>query len=182
MQKICITRRKLIKTLLALGAGSVFFSTLPAAVAADDSKIWALFGDSLPPPETFAALSTFITLHDDLDADSMQRMYKVFMDEPWAPEHIKSLHKKISRALGDGNKTLPRPEDKSWKFNKGESWFMDHLLTTWYLGIYYHQERPTQRILYETALEFRATKGSVATPYVENVGYGAWTKAPEGVE
>lgn len=109
-------------------------------------------------------------------------MYKVFMDEPWAPEHINGLHKKIARALGEGSKKRASLKDPSLKFTDGEVWFAEHLLTTWYLGIYYHQERPTQRILYETALEFSATKGVMPIPYLENVGYGAWTQAPKGVK
>ncbi len=166
-----------MKTLLALGAGSVFFSTL-SPFARDGGKVWAFLGDSTPSLETFAALSSLITLHDDLDADSIARMYKVFMDEPWAPEHIEGLHKKIIGALSD-EKKRPSLKDPVWKFTDGESWFAGHLLTTWYLGIYYHEERPTQRILYENALQFRAIKGVMPIPYLENVGYGAWTSPPE---
>lgn len=176
MRSIRITRRRLVKTLLALGAGSVFSSYLPFAPAG--GKVWAQLGAEKPTLELFHELSRLVTLKDDLDADTVKKMYKVFMDEPWGPEHITAVSSRIKAALAAGGQRRML-KDPSWKFTEGEKWFAEHLLTTWYLGIYYHEERPTQRITYEHALMFRALEGKLPIPYLEPTGFGKWAEAPE---
>jgi hypothetical protein len=171
MQKTAITRRKLVKTLLALGAGGVSLSPL-----AGGRKVWAFLGGEPPSLETFSAVSTFVTLHDDLDPGAVARMYKVFMDEPWGPEHIAGIYKKVTQALKD-KKRAPL-KDKSWQFTEGEAWFAGHLLTTWYLGIYYHERTTPKRILYADSLLMRATSDVLPVPYLEPVGFGAWAQPP----
>ena len=179
MRNIAVTRRTLVKTLLALGAGSVFSSYL--AGFPGGGKVLAAEGDGKPSLETFKALSTLVTLHDDLDPDTVERMYKVFMDEPWGPEHTVRLHDKITTALAAGvaRKKRPPMKNPAWKLDDGEKWFADHLLTTWYLGIYYHAERPTQRIAYENALMFAPLRGLMPIPYLEPVGFGNWAEPPK---
>lgn len=177
MRKTAITRRKLVKTLLALGAGGVSLSQI--APFAGGKKVWAFLGGTPPSLETFSAVSTFVTLHDDLSPEAVARLHKVFMDEPWGPEHISGIYKKTAQALRD--KKRPLLKDPAWEFTQGESWFAGHLLTTWYLGIYYHEERPTQRLLYEDALMFSATRDVLPVPYLEPVGFGAWAEPPPGM-
>lgn len=170
-----VTRRKVVKTLLALGAGGVLPSYF-SAFTSDGGKVRASLLDLGPSPDAFRDLSAFVTLRDDLPPRALADMYKVFMDEPWGPEHMTGLLGKIKKGL----KNRPSLKDKSWDFSEGESWFAGHLLTTWYLGVYYHQERPTQRILYEDALMFKPLAGLIPVPFIEPIGYGAWAEKPAG--
>ena len=62
---------------------------------------------------------------------------------------------------------------------KGQAWFTSHLLSTWYLGIYYHEQRPTRRVAYETALMFDAIRGRLPIPFVEATGFGVWSEPPD---
>jgi len=181
IRNTAISRRKLLETFLTLGAGGVFLS-LPQLLTTD-GIIHANASDQLSSFDIFRDVSHFVTLRETLDADAMQKMYDVFMEEPWAKEHAAGIHKKITSALTVNldQKRLALKDD-SWKFTDGEKWFAEHLLTTWYLGIYYHQEKPEQRILYEESLMFEAIDGLLPIPFLENVGYGAWTQPPEGAE
>jgi hypothetical protein len=178
--KIAVTRRKLLKTLLALGVGSVFSSCL-TGFAGSLEKIPVKSGDGKPSLETFTALSSLVTLHDDLDPETVKKMHAVFMDEPWGPDHIVRLHRKIVEGLAKriDRKKHPLGQDGAWKLDEGEKWFAGHLLTTWYLGIYYHGERPTQRITFENALMFKAVEGLLPVPYLQPVGFGKWAEPPE---
>lgn len=164
MRKLIVSRRRLIKTLLALGAGSVFLSCPGAGSIAVAQTAGA------PSPETFASLCALVTTHDNLDSGTMSAMYKVFMAEPWGPEHMAGLYAKLTAALKGG---------KPATLTQGEAWFARHLLSTWYLGIYYHEERPVQRITYEHALMFRVLQGKLPVPYLEATGFGKWAEAPE---
>lgn len=177
-----ITRRQIIKTLLALGAGSVLSSYL-SAFADDKSLIRTALADAPTPLDKFRTVSTFITLRDDLDAAAVQAMHAVFMAEPWGPEHIDGLYNKMTASLkNSSNNKPPLVTDPALALTEGESWFAEHLLTTWYLGIYYHAEKSTKRILYETALMFKPLAGIIPIPFIEHTGFGAWAHPPEGIE
>jgi hypothetical protein len=167
-----------VKTLLALGAGGVSLSWWKA-FAADDGRILAATAGLADKAslEVFRVLSNVITLQDDLDPDATKRMYEVFSAEPWGPEHMLRVYNKIRAALGD--KMRPAMKDKSWQFDEGEKWFAGHVLTTWYLGIYYHNERPTQRVTYEHALMFRSLRGIIPIPLFENTPFGEWANPPK---
>jgi hypothetical protein len=181
VRNTAISRRKLLKTILTLGAGGVFLS-LPQFLTTG-GVIHAAASDKLSSLEIFTEISRFVTLRETLDPDALQKMYHVFKDEPWSKEHATGIHQKITAALAQGfDKKRPALKNNSWKFTDGEKWFAEHLLTTWYVGIYYHQERPTQRVLYEEALMFEAFDGVLPIPYLENVGFGAWAEPPEGIE
>jgi hypothetical protein len=178
MRRTGFTRREIVKTLLALGAGSVFASYLQA-FAADGTPVRVAAAENPSAFEIFAAVSAFVTLRDDLDAETMRRMHTVFLDEPWGREHLEGIFQKVSSAISD--KERKASSDKSWGFTEGESWFTGHLLTTWYLGIYYHEQRPTRRVAYEHALVFSAVKGLLPVPLLEATGFGNWTAPPEEI-
>jgi hypothetical protein len=69
--------------------------------------------------------------------------------------------------------------DPAWQLDDGEKWFINHLLTTWYLGIYYHEQRPMQLISREKALIFDAARGAIPIPLFEATGFGAWVDPPD---
>jgi len=181
MEKITLTRRQIIKSLIALGAGSSFlfyWETLPAD---NGGSITVFGGDGKPTLEVFAFLSSVVTLREDLDPGIMKQMYDVFLDEPWGPNHILRCHRKITAALSRHGKSSKRPPLKapSWQFDDGEKWFLGHLLTTWYTGVYYHEQRPPQVISYEKALMFDAARAIIPVPFIEATGFGNWADAPE---
>lgn len=159
-----MTRRELVKTLLALGAGGVFLS-YARAFAADDTLL-AVAGGEPGGRELFAAVSALVTLRDNLDPGTVTSMYEIFKDEPWATEHMKGLYAKVRGAASAAPLT------------DGERWFAGHLLTTWYLGIYYHEQRPVRRVTYRHALMFDAASGLMPVPYLEANGFGSWTEKP----
>lgn len=171
------SRRQIIKTLLALGAGSVSLSCFQALADRPGAIVLPDTDAKTATVEVFEALSRLVTLRDRLDPETVQKMYKIFMDEPWAPDHIVRVYNKTRAALGKRERASLK--DKSWKFDEGESWFVGHLLTTWYLGVYYHEQRPTQRIAYETALMFDPTRGIMPVPFRQALGYDGWAEAPE---
>lgn len=118
--------------------------------------------------DKFVALSTLVTLQDRLDDATARRMYDVFMKEPWGTEHMAGLCDKLASVL----------MGKKQELTGGEKWFSGHLLTTWYLGVYYHESSPPLRLAYETALMFRAGDGVIPVPLVESVAFGDWAKKP----
>ena len=179
MHGTVFTRRQVVQTLLALGIGGVCISG-PVRAAEKPAFRWD-FSRHDPTPENFADLSSFLTLADDLEPDAMAAIYKAMMDEPWGSSHITRLHKKISDALEGGLDREKRPpaKDAAFKLDDGEKWFAGHLLMAWYTGMYFNAERPTQRLAYETALMFRAVRGSLPVPMIEPTGYAAWTELPE---
>lgn len=107
-------------------------------------------------------------MQDNLDGDTARRLYDVFMKEPWGVEHMTGLYAKLQSALAG----------KKQELTEGEKWFSGHLLTTWYLGVYYHESSPPLRLAYDTALMFRAGDGVIPVPLVESVSYGDWAKKP----
>ena len=168
-----ISRRKLIQTMLWLGVGGAALRYWPKS-GASIKVPQLIIKDALKPSlEVFAALCSMVTLHDKLDPTALAHMYALFMDEPWAPEHISHTYLKLAAKL---NNAPAEP------FDEGEAWFISHLLTTWYLGIYYHEQRPTQRVLYEKALMFEAVKDIVPVPLVDATGFAGWTKAQDTYE
>lgn len=169
-----------MKTLLALSAGGVSLAYWNSFSGDAGLVRLALGAEEKATLEVFSALSSMITLRDNLDAETTRRMYKVFMDEPWAPDHILRLHKKLGAAIAAGaDRKKLSLKDEKWQLDDGEKWFAGHLLTTWYLGIYYHEKRPTQRITFEYALMFDSVRGLVPIPFFENTPFGEWGDPPK---
>lgn len=147
--------------------------------AAAQEKILSLAFGSGATTDEFATLCKIVTLRDDLPQESLDAMYAVFKDEPWMTEHVTGLNNKIKRKLGGSKGKRPSMKDPAWQFSEGEKWFASHLLTTWYLGIYYHEERPTQRVLFEGALMFDALRGALPVTYLGATGFGNWAEPPK---
>lgn len=178
-----ITRRNLLVALFAGAVGGIashfwlpgkddrlsFNVDLPDAPDLDN-----------PTFDLFVALSKLVTLRSSLDVLTAERMYPLFMDEPWGPHHISSSYIQILDIIGiPPYAKLPNAGVIRSKLGKGQAWFTSHLLTTWYLGIYYHEQRPTRRVAYETALMFEAVRGGTSVPLVEATGFGGWTVPPD---
>jgi hypothetical protein len=183
MEKIVLTRRQVVKTLLAIGAGSSYVAYVHFFTG-NTVSVSGIKKAEKVTPEIFSNLCSLVTLRDKHDPGMTAHMYKVFMDEPWGPDHILRIYNKISAALPAyaGKKKRPPLADPQWKLNAGEKWFVGHLLTTWYLGIYYHEQRATQLISSEKALMFDMTRGVIPVPFYEATGFGAWADPPDNKE
>jgi hypothetical protein len=143
---------------------------------------WSLppAGDpNAPTFEVFMALLRIVLLREQLDEEVSRRMYRLFLDEPWGRKHIHTAYAALRAAIIERNqsadRTAPAPSDV---LGPDEKWFVSHLITTWYLGVYYHERRPTQRVTYDRALMFDAIRGTIPIPFLESTGYGAWADLP----
>ncbi len=175
---IKISRRDIVKGLLAVGLSSLVSPYIK--VFANDDTIIKISNQNKVTLKNlnvkiFEDLSKMVTLQKHLDADTVADMYKVFISEPWGKEHIISLYNKLVQNFSN-------PNSQKIKLNDGEKWFTNHLLTTWYLGVYYHQERPTKRITYEFALQHQLINDIIPIPFIEAGGFNSWEEEPRSLK
>ena len=181
IMKIRLTRRQAATILITICGG--------AAVGwGETSRAEKLALElSLPPPdnpdapsfEVFEALSRIVLLRDRLNEQAVRQMYELFMDEPWGPKHIHTSYEELRTALIERNRKVDAKNPSPLRaLGPAKKWFVSHLVSTWYLGVYYHQERPTRRVLYEHAIMFDSIRGVIPIPFFENTGFGAWAEPP----
>jgi hypothetical protein len=154
-----------------------------SALAAETAHVLAqplpaLTDRARPSFDVFLALSRLVTCRARLDPAAARKMYPVFMEEPWGPKHIATAYEGLRKALARAPGPCSAPElIGAGALGKGERWFCAHLLTTWYLGIYYH-ERKTVRLLYDDALMWESVRGLTTIPGLTGGPPGYWTKPP----
>jgi hypothetical protein len=178
---ISLTRREMAQCLMAV-TGSALLADW--ASAQDDNTrlqitLPAAGGSEASSFEIFLALSRIVLIQADLDRAVARQMYDLFIAEPYGGKHIATAYAALRAsflALGQhgGADTVAQA-----KLPYGETWFISHLVTTWYVGVYYHPERPTHWITLGGAMMYRAARGLVPKPYEESVGFGNWARPPE---
>lgn len=182
MNCINFSRRALIAALL--GSSTAALTTrywMSAAAAESPLNLDLPEAGSADKPSfaVFLALSQIVTLRTQLDEVSARRMYPLFMEEPWGPHHIHSTYTQLLSQLKRSNaESKPIHPAMSGSLSKGQSWFASHLLTTWYLGIYYHERMPPVRVAYAEALMFAAVHPELPIRFTENTGFGKWGETP----
>lgn len=149
----CLPRRTLLK-------GSLL---LPLAVMFQQGRA-ASFKTVYPD---FLALSRKLTRRALPDNAETRQLYQGFLDEPWFAEHV---HSTLAVLQKHGT---PPP-------GTAQAWFARHVLTTWYLGVYYHERTPPKRWLKASALRHQAISGLVPLRFREYTGYAAWSQRPPG--
>jgi hypothetical protein len=133
-----------------------------------------------PTYEVFLALSKIVLARPQLDDALARRLYQVFMEEPWGTKHVGHAYAVFRNALLKADQAAgERAPVELSALDAGERWFVAHLVTTWYLGIYYHEQRPTRRITLAGALMYDAVRGVVPIPYHDSIGFGGWTEPPK---
>jgi hypothetical protein len=175
-----VTRRTLIAALLGGGAttlaarywaaavvGSLLSLKLPQAGAADS-----------PSFEVFLALSCLVTVRPKLDEAVARRMYPLFLEEPWGAHHIHSTYSQLLLILEQHADQPGAKPISSGALGKGQAWFAGHLLTTWYLGVYYHERIPPMRVAHAEALMFDVVHPELPRRFVEGTGFGGWADPP----
>ncbi|MEX2128375.1 MAG: sugar dehydrogenase complex small subunit [Xanthobacteraceae bacterium] len=178
--KVRISRRRLALGLLAVAGGSAagvwsFYGRDRSAVELDLPGGGNPFA---PSYEVFLALSQIVLMREKLDEEIARRLFAVFSNEPWGLKHIGHAYAVLRDELAHTGTAERAAPISLARLGDGERWFVGHLVTTWYLGVYYHEERPTQRITYAGALMFDAVEGLLPVTYFESVGYGSWVEPP----
>lgn len=130
--------------------------------------------------EQFIALSSIVTGVENLDRDTAQKILDHIRAEPWGKEHLSQIAGKIFPSLTDAHSATSRqallnPE----KFTDGERWFIGHLLTTWFTGVFYHQTG-NHVVTYRHALMHTAIQDVRPVPGHCNGVFGFWNKPPVG--
>lgn len=181
---LSISRRSLAAGLLGLASGTA----LPHWAAAQDDD--AQLQIELPPAgmarsassEVFFALSQIVLMEADLDRGLAQRLHELFSAEPWGPQHVASCYSALratflARGRRGGQQAIARAT-----LSSGESWFISHLVTTWFVGIYYHAERPVSWLTLHDAMMYRPVRDLLPVRYVESVGFGNWAAPPKNAK
>jgi len=131
--------------------------------------------------EAFMKLSVFLTGIEKLDNEMAQKIFGYLFAEPWGKEHFDQVCEKLSPIFVVESTIVPR-----WqllypnRFTEGERWFIRHLLTTWFSGVYYYEAR-SQFIAYRRALMNVALLDIMPTPGYSDGPFGVWSMPPAGV-
>lgn len=131
-----------------------------------------------PDFDVFLALCRIVLMREHIDLAIARQLYEMFLNEPWGSKHIATAYSMlreifIAQKGAGGSATVARAA-----LPQGESWFISHLVTTWYVGVYYHPERPTKWITLQHALMFDAARNIVPARFRESVGFGGWAEPP----
>jgi len=167
--------------LALLGGATGLLSYRVWSVFEDDSSVFVVTDPSNTDPsgrlfEAFKALSQIVTFRSDLHEPTLKAIYSVFRDEPWMTEHTLTSYAQLKPFLSEDIAPTSNPK---LALGDGQKWFTDHLLTTWFLGIYYHDRTQPIRVAYEHALLFDAIKDTRPIPLISATGPRGWTNKPE---
>ena len=177
---ISISRREIAICLLAAAASGA----LPHWASAQDDNtrlqitLPAASSSSAASFEVFVALSQIVLIETDLDRAVARQLYDLFMAEPYGPKHIATCYAALSESFTNHGQHGGQETFAQTKLAYGETWFISHLATTWYVGVYYHPERATKWITLSGAMMYRPVRGLVPRPYEDNVGFGNWANPP----
>jgi hypothetical protein len=181
---ITLTRRDITTGLLAIAGAS--FAPFLAGAQSDQTRLQLtlpqLANRSAPTFETFMALSSILLMRSDLDLQAARRYFELFMAEPWGPKHIGTAYALLRNAVLARAQRGGREAVEQAALPAGERWFISHVVTTWYIGVYYHPERPTEWITLHGAVMYDAAGAIVPKPYEESVGYGNWARIPKAAD
>lgn len=165
------SRRKLLAALAAL----VLVPAVPHLALAAPKEAPAVADDL----DTFIRLCVIVTGVERLDRETAARILELIRAEPWGKEHLAQIGAKLlpsGKPLPPTREKLLNPE----RFNEGERWFIGHLLTTWFTGIYYHQQG-NHVVTYRNALMHVALEDVRPVPGHCNGTFGFWSAPPAGV-
>lgn len=181
MQQFDVNRRTLLAALLNGAATAVAAHYWTGLASADSTPVLSISSDGIEEVsfDMFYALSQLVTLRTHLDESVARRMYPLFLEELWGAHHIQSTYSELWATLRQTNSTPGHAHPAaSGQLGKGQAWFASHVLTTWYLGVYYHERTAPIRVMHSDALMFDAAGTTLPRPYVEAGGFGFWGELP----
>ncbi|MFT6490712.1 MAG: hypothetical protein ACJAXQ_001495 [Parvibaculaceae bacterium] len=181
MGKLKISRRAAALGLLTGATGLLSYRAWH--VFENDSSVFIITDPDKAEPEgrlfnTFKALSQIVTFRSDLHEPTLETIYRVFHDEPWMAEHTLTSYEQLKPFI---NQEIAPTSNPKLALGEGQKWFTEHLLTTWYLGIYYHDRTQPIRVAYEHALMFDAIKETQPIPLIDATGPRGWSSKPEAL-
>lgn len=154
-------------------AGLLAYQSLPRlAFATPETSI--SIADNL---DLFIELSSAVTGVQNLDRDTAQKILDLIRVEPWGKEHLSQIGEKIFPSGNDSHSPQERLNPAS--FTEGERWFIGHLLTTWFTGVFYHQIG-NHVVTYRHALMHAAIQDVRPIPGHCDDSFGFWSKPPVG--
>jgi hypothetical protein len=176
---VVLSRRELALMLLgAVGAAPLGIWQ----AAADDQRLIQIqlpvARGAQPDFDIFLTLCRIVLMRERLDSAVARQLYQLFLDEPWGAKHIATAYAALREVLIARKSRGGMDAVAKAKLPQGEIWFISHLATTWYVGVYYHPGRPTRWITLEHALMFDAARDIYPTRFRDNVGFGAWAAPP----
>jgi hypothetical protein len=133
--------------------------------------------EALAPPDKFYALSRILAGRRNLSRSASDRLFPYFAEEPWGLDNLARTLDLLLAGLRKPGAPQRTATEIVPELDPDTRWFAEHVLTTWYLGIYYH-ERLVRRVLYEDALQWEAVKGLVPIPGMSGQAFGYWTEPP----
>lgn len=158
---------------LTLLTASLLFCAMPG-------RSWAIESQQqLQSFVVFINLSRILTGTDDLDLDFGKRIFTLIAAEPWGMQHLAQLAEKLQVTPSSG--TMAERDLSPDRFTSGERWFINHLLTSWVTGIYYH-EVGNQVVTYQHALMYSALRDVRAVHGQCGGEFGFWSAIPAGIE
>ncbi|KAB7613486.1 hypothetical protein F9L33_12905 [Amylibacter sp. SFDW26] len=173
-----LNRRSVVLSLLSYGLGNT-------AMAKETLRIFQNYSPSLNDPEhpsfdVFYHLSQLICCRENLDKDGAQTMYLLMQQEPWGKKHISTAYTEIKNGLENRQSDASIADlVEAKEIGDGEAWFVSHILSTWYTGIYFHEAQPKQRILYDAALMWDVVGNYIAPPGTRILEPGSWANIPD---
>jgi len=183
---ITVSRRQLLKILGVAGLGLCFHKYVNGALLTDETfplNLPEINDPEMPTLEIFVALSQIVTLHKILDQKCVEQLFKVLLKEPSNRFNILKTYRALRKLLLKGmQKETLQQKIQTGAIGEAEQWFSQHLLTTWYTGIYYVEGRDPVRLFHQEALVWKTLKGVIPIPFVENIEFGLWSKHPREIE
>lgn len=183
-----LTRRELLSVLAGVGIGIGLHQAFRPADPGDADEPTEILQFDLPEPppegqsvglEHFLALSRIITCRPDLPEAPAVKLFPVFMQEDWAEKHVVTAYTGLRKLLLEGAACGElHAHAHAGLLGEGELWFVDHLLRTWYLGVYYLAGAAPVRLLYAEALFWEPIGDFSVQHFLESMPWGAWSEPP----
>jgi hypothetical protein len=158
-------RRRILKSLAVILMMPVYPQVLLSAAMVPKSYSFAT-------EDSFFTFSQKLLQMDNLNMRMSNAILALIEKEPWGIEHLQRVVKKIEQA--------DHIDSFIDSLDKGEKWFVGHLLTTYMTGIYYH-ELGNRVVSYEHAVMHEGVKDLRPIPGLSNEDFGYWADLPSAI-
>lgn len=130
--------------------------------------------------DVFYRFCQLVTAQVDLDLDVARSIYDLNQEEPWGIFHASSIYRKIvsNKPVIGPAPTLPNMIEND-EFSEGEEWYLTHLMTTWLMGIYYHESKTEPvRVSFNAPLMRQVVADFIPVPGASEFAPGYWAHNP----
>lgn len=165
-----LSRRQVV----ASAAGAI------AAIGGQTGFFARAFAATEPLPALFYRLSQSALGRRALPRGFAERLLPHVLKEAWAEKHIRTALSIIDDESGGG----PEGPDRvaklfaAGRLRDGEAWFVRHLVTTYYAGIYYYEGVSPVQLGGHDALIWDVLDGLITRPGQPGLVAGYWAEPP----